>query len=150
MNKLEVRETIAGLSQDDIMEIGLGTAVLQRYSAYERSSDLIIQALQKYENEIIRQQEVIARLRQKNRNYRSGMKQLQKSHEASLHREDVLKDTVEQYRQLLVEAINNTNSACQVTYNVGDEFEPIAPYSPVRFNNEPAYDYVPARDNRIG
>jgi myosin heavy subunit len=133
MNKLEVRQEIATLSREQIMAIGQLTADLSA-AGHDELSDTIVNTLDKYEEEIIRLQTVNSRVRTKNRNYRRTLKQLQRAHEASLHRENTLKQTVEEYRQLLIEALAKGPS-CQV-FEPGELDEPML-YSPVRFNNEP-------------
>jgi len=53
MSKLEIRQNVAGLSREDIMTIGLTTAMLSQIG-HDAASDLIVKTLDKYENEIIR------------------------------------------------------------------------------------------------
>jgi hypothetical protein len=62
-------------------------------------ADVVPATLNKYEAEILRLQEANARLRKKNRNYRTGMKALQRAHEASLHREAAQRQTIEHLAQ---------------------------------------------------
>lgn len=92
MSKLEELRTRLGVTREDMADI-IATYATSYQQGIEEA-DKIPQVLNKYEKELLRQQEVIARLQQKNRNYRSGMKQLQRAHEASLHREKALQENV--------------------------------------------------------
>lgn len=92
MSKLrELRERL-GVSEEDMRAII--TTYAAAYATGDAEADLIPVVLNKYEDEMQRQQDVISRLQTKIRNYRSGIKQLQRAHEASLHREKALQDKV--------------------------------------------------------
>jgi hypothetical protein len=127
MKKIEVREQVAGLSRTMIAAIGALTAQLE-VAGHEELSNAIVNTLDKYEEEIIRLQAANSKLRTKNRNYRTGMKSLQKAHEASLYREQATKESIAQLKQLIQDG-----AVCGVR-----EGEPI-PYTPIRFNNDVAY-----------
>jgi hypothetical protein len=58
-------------------------------------ANVVPDTLNKYEEEILRLRAANERLRNKNRNYRTGMKALQRAHEASLHREAAQRDTID-------------------------------------------------------
>lgn len=92
MNKLEELRTRLGVTKFDMAEIIAIYA--EAYQEGAEEADKIPEVLNKYETELLRQQEVIARLQQKNRNYRTGIKALQRAHEASLHREKALQENV--------------------------------------------------------
>lgn len=122
--RLDVRREVAALSDEQIASIGIATA----FELDEDTSEAIVRALDSYEKEIIRLRAVNGRLRNKNRNYRTGIKGLQRAHEATLHQLAAVKDTSEQYRELLVQAVEGLPQLCNN--------EVIGPYSPVRFNND--------------
>ena len=115
---LDVRERVGGLSDQQFLGVLMLTTIGE-------TGDTLATLLDKYEHEIIRLQEANARLRNKNRNYRTGMKSLQRAHEATLHRERVAQDGYAQLKELVEQG-----GVCQVGYD--------GPYTPVRFNNEPA------------
>lgn len=119
---ISIREEIAGLSDEQITSIGNLTAALT-VAGYDDLSESIIKTLDNYENEIIRLQSVNARLRNKNRNYRTGMKALQRAHESTLHKVAVAQSGYAQLKELVEQG-----GACQV----GND----GPYTPIRFNNE--------------
>lgn len=123
---LSVRREVGGLSNQDIVRITIATAL----DTSTEDGDLIVGTLDKYEREIVRQREVIARLQKKVRNYRSGIKGLQRAHEASLHREKASQETAEQYRAIAQEMCSH--GGCQIYVDQESD----APYSPVRFNND--------------
>jgi hypothetical protein len=130
MKKIEVREQVAGLSRTMIAAIGALTAQLE-VAGHEELSNAIVNTLDRYEEEIIRLQAANSKLRTKNRNYRTGMKSLQKAHEASLYREQATKESIAQLKQLIQDG-----AVCGVS-TVDDDSN--APYTPVRFNNDMAY-----------
>lgn len=107
----DIREEVAGLSARQVIEIA---------TVPDPVGSLVAHALDSYENEIIRLREANARLRTKNRNYRTGIKQLQRAHEASLHREAAQRQTIEH--------LAKGGAVCQI---IDDGM-----YAPVRFNNE--------------
>lgn len=111
-----VRKSIADLSGREMIEIA---------SIPGPIGDKLAVVLDSYEQEIIRLQEINGRLRNKNRNYRTGIKALQRAHEASLHRESV--------QQTTIEYLTRNDGSCQIVYDDGD-----GPYTPIRFNNEQA------------
>jgi len=121
--KLGELRTRLGVSTDDM------ASILYVYSAHasalgDKDADKIPEVLNKYEKEILRQQEVISRLQAKNRNYRTTVKGLQRAHEASLHREKALQGTVARTQEI-ADAQLREFVGCQV-----------GSYSPVRFNND--------------
>ncbi len=134
MTPCEVRQTVASLTSNDVANI-MATLMAVDILDDNGVGELIAQTLTKYEDEIVRLNAVNSKLRNKNRNYRSGIKNLQRAHEALLHRFSAVQDTSEQYRTLLVEAAEQ-HGGCEVgVCEVPDDAA--GPYSPVRFNNEP-------------
>lgn len=121
MSKISDMRTRLGITESDF------NTIIQVYmssipDAGIIAADKVPEVLNKYEEEILRQQEVINRLKNKVRNYRSGIKNLQRAHEASLHREAAQRQTIEYLAQ--------GGGVCQII-QVED-----GPYSPTRFNNE--------------
>ena len=126
MNKLEEMRTRLGVTQEnmaDIMSVYMAAAI----AGGEDAADTIPALLNKYEEEILRQQDVIARLQQKNRNYRTGIKALQRAHEASLHRENAESETINQLREFL-----DRGNVCGVVEYDG-QLIVAGPYSLVNF-----------------
>ena len=131
MNKFDIRQEVAEMTKEDIVRVGIALAALEHDPNHQRASDLIVRAMDKYEEEIIRLRAANGRLRNKNRNYRTGIKNLQRAHEATLHRERVAQETNGQLKQIIEQG-----AVCGVDF--GNE-QPEAPYTPIRFNNDMAY-----------
>lgn len=141
MSKLSDLRTRLGITEDDFQTI-IAVYYAAAAAGFE-GADVVPDSLNKYEKEIVRLQEINDRLRNKNRNYRTGMKQLQRAHEATLHQLAAVKDTSEQYRAVAQEMA--AHGGCQLVY-VDEESD--APYSPVRFNNE-ITDYPVERQSEL-
>jgi hypothetical protein len=125
-NRAEMRTSL-GLSEATFRRI-IDTYNAGAVFVGDDFANVVPDTLNAYEEEILRLREVNARLRNKNRNYRTGIKHLQRAHEATLHRLAAVQDTSEQYRQLLVMHVGGVDSGVTIVHD--------GPYSPVHFDDD--------------